>query len=69
VRRYARDGFLGQWVLIDFWISLSRLRRRGKVSPASQVATRPRGSTTPQMGGEKLNPNPTSQYMHSSIPA
>ena len=29
----------------------------------------PRESTTPQMGGEKRNPNPISQYMHSSIPA
>jgi hypothetical protein len=53
-------------VLTDFWISLSRLPSSGK---ASHFATPPRGSTTPQMGGEKRNPNPTSQYIHRSIPA
>jgi hypothetical protein len=48
--------------LLDF---LSRLLlpspSRGKALPPSQVANVPRGLSTPRMGGEKRNSNPTTQ--------
>src|SRR5215831_15960182 len=52
-------------VLTDFWISLSG----SACVAASHFAIPPQGSTTPQMGGDERNPNPTSQYIHRSIPA
>jgi hypothetical protein len=49
--------------------SSRRLSRCTKAFPATQVATIPQGSGTHWMGGEKRNPNPTSQYIHKSPPA
>jgi hypothetical protein len=63
-RRMLCSGFVfgecGVGRLLD---SLSRLPlpSRGKALPPSQVATAPRGLSTPRMGGEKRNPNPTTQ--------
>ncbi len=50
-------------------LSSRRLSRRTKAFPATQAATAPQGSGTHWMGGEKRNPNPTSQYIHRSPPA